>query len=101
VWAFRALLLDARPPVEPLVDDATPESVDYRRLEAAEALADERLLREAFGLLVLAHYRTEPNDLARLLDAPNLEARALTHDGHVVSVALLAREGNSRRRPKR
>ncbi|MFB1062777.1 tRNA(Met) cytidine acetyltransferase TmcA [Natrinema sp. H-ect4] len=94
VWAFRALLLDARPPVEPLVDAATPESVDYRRLEAAEALADERLLREAFGLLVLAHYRTEPNDLARLLDAPNLEARALTHDGHVVSVALLAREGN-------
>ncbi|QLK26225.1 GNAT family N-acetyltransferase [Natrinema zhouii] len=94
VWAFRALLLDARPPVEPLVADAVPESVDYRRLEGDDLLADESLLREAFGLLVLAHYRTEPNDLARLLDAPNLEARALVHDGHVVSVALLAREGN-------
>jgi tRNA(Met) cytidine acetyltransferase len=43
---------------------------------------------------VLAHYRTEPNDLARLLDAPNVTARALVHDGHVVSVALLAREGD-------
>ncbi|MDQ2049666.1 tRNA(Met) cytidine acetyltransferase TmcA [Natronolimnohabitans sp. A-GB9] len=94
VWAFRALLLDARPPVEPLVADAEPESVDYRRLEPDALLADERLLREAFGLLVLAHYRTEPNDLARLLDAPNLEARALVADGHVASVALLAREGN-------
>jgi tRNA(Met) cytidine acetyltransferase len=94
VWAFRALLLDARPPVEPLVADAAPETVRYRRLEPDNLLADERLLREAFGLLVLAHYRTEPNDLARLLDAPNLEARALVHDGHVVSVALLAREGN-------
>ncbi|SFC50823.1 tRNA(Met) cytidine acetyltransferase [Halobiforma haloterrestris] len=94
VWAFRALLLDARPPVEPLVEDATPDSVEYRRLEPAALFADNRLLREAFGLLVLAHYRTEPNDLARLLDAPNLEARALVHDGHVVSVALLAREGN-------
>ncbi|MFC4438387.1 MULTISPECIES: tRNA(Met) cytidine acetyltransferase TmcA [Natrialbaceae] len=94
VWAFRALLLDARPPVEPLVTDATPESVEYRRLEPDDLLADERLLREAFGLLVLAHYRTEPNDLARLLDAPNLEARALVHEGRVVSVALLAREGN-------
>ncbi|OAQ53983.1 tRNA(Met) cytidine acetyltransferase [Natrinema mahii] len=93
VWAFRALLLDARPPVEPLVADADPDSVEYRRLEPDALLADERLLREAFGLLVLAHYRTEPNDLARLLDAPNLEARALCHDGHVVSVALLAREG--------
>ncbi|NUC71297.1 tRNA(Met) cytidine acetyltransferase [Haloterrigena sp. SYSU A558-1] len=94
VWAFRALLLDARPPVSPLVADATPETVAYRSLEPDDLLADDRLLREAFGLLVLAHYRTEPNDLARLLDAPNLEARALVHDGHVVSVALLAREGN-------
>ncbi|WP_323172396.1 tRNA(Met) cytidine acetyltransferase TmcA [Natrialba sp. PRR66] len=94
VWAFRALLLDARPPVAPLVADATPDSVEYRRLDPDELLADERLLREAFGLLVLAHYRTEPNDLARLLDAPNLEARALVHGGHVVSVALLAREGD-------
>ncbi|SEV84077.1 tRNA(Met) cytidine acetyltransferase TmcA [Natrinema salifodinae] len=93
VWAFRALLLDARPPVEPLVADAAPENVDYRHLEPDDLLADERLLREAFGLLVLAHYRTEPNDLARLLDAPNLTARALVRDGHVVSVALLAREG--------
>ncbi|OIB59309.1 tRNA(Met) cytidine acetyltransferase TmcA [Natrialba sp. SSL1] len=94
VWAFRALLLDARPPVTSLVADATPESVDYRALEPDDLLADDQLLREAFGLLVLAHYRTEPNDLARLLDAPNLEARALVQDGHVVSVALLAREGN-------
>ncbi|TYT61894.1 tRNA(Met) cytidine acetyltransferase TmcA [Natrialba swarupiae] len=93
VWGFRALLLDARPPVAPLVADAQPETVEYCRLEPDELLADESLLREAFGLLVLAHYRTEPNDLARLLDAPNLETRALVHDGHVASVALLAREG--------
>ncbi|WP_089818142.1 tRNA(Met) cytidine acetyltransferase TmcA [Halomicrobium zhouii] len=93
-WAFRALMLDARPAVDPLVEDAAPASVDYRRLSPADLLADEHLLREAFGLLVLAHYRTEPDDLARLLDAPNVSARALTHDGHVVSVALLAREGD-------
>ncbi|WP_424003943.1 tRNA(Met) cytidine acetyltransferase TmcA [Haloarcula salina] len=94
VWAFRALLLDARPPVDPLVTDATPETVEYRRLSTADLLADEHLLGEAFGLLVLAHYRTEPADLARLLDAPNLTVRALTREGHVVAVALLAREGS-------
>ena len=94
VWAFRALLLDARPPVEPLGADAAPETVEYESLAPADLLADEHLLREAFGLLVLAHYRTEPNDLARLLDAPNLSVRALTQGGHVVSVALLAREGD-------
>ncbi|WP_224335312.1 tRNA(Met) cytidine acetyltransferase TmcA [Haloprofundus halobius] len=93
IWAFRVLLLDARPPVDQLVEDATPESVEYHGFDADDLLADEHLLRQVFGLLVLAHYRTEPNDLARLLDAPNLSVRALLHDGHVVSVALLAREG--------
>jgi tRNA(Met) cytidine acetyltransferase len=94
VWAFRALLLDAGPPVDPLVADATTDSVTYAALDPTELLADEHLLREAFGLLVLAHYRTEPADLARLLDGPNVRVRALLQDGHVVSVALLAREGD-------
>ena len=93
-WAFRALLLDASPAVDPLVEDATPEEATYRRLDSPELLADEHLLRETFGLLVLAHYRTEPDDLARLFDAPNVSVRALTRDGHVCSVALLAREGD-------
>lgn len=93
VWSFRAFLFDARPAVEPLVSDAVPASTEYRRLSARELADDEGLLREVFGLLVLAHYRTEPADLARLLDAPNVAVRALCYEGHVVSVALLAREG--------
>lgn len=94
VWAFRALLLDAGPAADQLVDGATPDSVRYRRFTQDGLAADEGLLREVFGLLVAAHYRTEPDDLARLLDAPNIAVRALTCDGHVTSVALLAREGN-------
>ncbi|WP_256404219.1 tRNA(Met) cytidine acetyltransferase TmcA [Haloplanus ruber] len=93
VWAFRALLLDARPAVDPVVKGATPADAVYRALDPETLLADEHRLRETFGLLVLAHYRTEPDDLARLLDAPNLTCRALVVDGHVAAVALLAREG--------
>jgi tRNA(Met) cytidine acetyltransferase len=93
VWAFRALLLDAAPPADPLVAGATPGTARYVRLDPGALVADEHLLREAFGLLVNAHYRTEPNDLARLLDAPNVTTRALLHDGRVVAVALLAWEG--------
>ncbi|ERH10612.1 MAG: putative P-loop ATPase fused to an acetyltransferase [halophilic archaeon J07HX64] len=93
VWSFRALALDASPPVAPLVADATPDTVTYRQLSPATLLADESLLRAVFGLLVLAHYQTEPNDLARLLDAPNVTVHALLADGQPVSVALLAREG--------
>jgi tRNA(Met) cytidine acetyltransferase len=92
-WGFRALLLDARPPVGQLVADADPGNATYRHLTTEELRADAQLLREVFGLLVLAHYRTEPNDLARMLDAPNLSVHALFADGNVVSVALVAREG--------
>ncbi|MFB6218323.1 MAG: tRNA(Met) cytidine acetyltransferase TmcA, partial [Halobacteriaceae archaeon] len=92
-WAFHALALDARPAVEPLVADATPDSVTYERIDRDALARDENRLREVFGLLVAAHYRTEPDDLARMLDAPNVSVRALLHRGHAVSVALLAREG--------
>ncbi|WP_050031690.1 tRNA(Met) cytidine acetyltransferase TmcA [Halorubrum halophilum] len=92
-WAARALLLDARPAVDEAVAGSAVGEATYRTLAPDDLFADEALLREAFGLLVAAHYRTEPNDLARLLDAPNLAARALVAEGRVVAVALLAREG--------
>lgn len=93
VWVFRALALGASPPPAELIERATPESVSYQHVPTEELLADDQLFREVVGLLVLAHYQTEPNDVARLLDAPNVSVHVGTHDGHVVTVALLAVEG--------
>ena len=93
VWLFHALLLGATPPPASLVEGASPTDATYERLDRETLAVDETRLREVFGLLVAAHYRTEPNDLARLLDAPNVAVRALTVGGHVVSVALLGCEG--------
>jgi tRNA(Met) cytidine acetyltransferase len=93
VWLFHALMLGATPAPASLVSEASPEEATYEQLDRTALAADEPLLGEVFGLLVAAHYRTEPNDLARLLDAPNVAVRALTVAGHVVSVALLGREG--------
>ncbi|MFO7925151.1 tRNA(Met) cytidine acetyltransferase TmcA [Natronomonas sp.] len=93
VWLFRALLLDSTPPPEELVADSITDDVTYERIEQDALAVDDNLLREVFGLLVYAHYRTQPDDLARLLDAPNVAVRAFLRDGHPVSVALLAREG--------
>lgn len=93
VWSFRALGLNASAAADQLVASATPDSVRYRQLSGEELRADEQLLREVFGLLVDAHYRTTPNDLARLLDAPNVSVHCLFAGDHVAAVALCAQEG--------
>ena len=93
VWLFHALLLDSTPPPGQLFEGTTAGAATYERFDRDRLAANESLLRELFGLLVQAHYRTQPDDLARLLDAPEVSVRALTVDGHPVSAALLAREG--------
>jgi tRNA(Met) cytidine acetyltransferase len=92
-WSFQALLLDAEPAPGDAIDPVDPRQATYRAPSGAELVDDEQLLREGFGLLVLAHYRTTPSDLARLLDAPNVSMHCLTVEDRVLSVALTAREG--------
>jgi tRNA(Met) cytidine acetyltransferase len=93
VWSFRALALDASAAADQLVAGATPDSIQHQPISGEQLHEDGQRLREVFGLLVDAHYRTTPNDLARLLDAPNVSVHCLLEDGHVAAVALLAREG--------
>ncbi len=92
-WLFRTLLLDARPPVEQLIETASLETTVYRQISQPELADDEQLFRSVVGLLVAAHYRTEPTDILRLLDGPNIAIRALEYEGRIVAVAVLVREG--------
>lgn len=89
---FRALLLDA----EPAPRKAFAGTVAHGqvvRLDRDMLVNDEALLREVFGLLILAHYRTSPLDLRQLLDGPNLSVFVLNAAGHVAGVALVVDEG--------
>jgi tRNA(Met) cytidine acetyltransferase len=70
-----------------------PEERVFLRLEPARLAADEGLLRQVFGLLVHAHYRTRPADLARLLEAPELSVHACMEGAQVLAVSLVSREG--------
>ena len=88
-FAFDALLLDADPSEG--VEGATVEAAQPQRLDR-DAL-DDALLRPLVGLLIMAHYRTRPSDLRRMLDGPNVQIWASLWRGRVVAAALVAEEG--------
>jgi tRNA(Met) cytidine acetyltransferase len=92
-FAFRALLMNASPVNGQAVESAIAENCRYQQLDRDDLLNNDGLLSELFGLLVMAHYRTRPFDLRYLMDAPNVEIHTLSHDGHVLAVAMLSREG--------
>ena len=94
-WARDAFLLDAEPvprrEVDRIAANATP--IEVERVGQDALARDERPLRELFGLLVHAHYRTSPEDLVHMLDGPNVHVVIARAGDHAVGAALLAREG--------
>jgi tRNA(Met) cytidine acetyltransferase len=89
-FVYDALLLDARP--APIVGIELAE-VRHEVLDRAALAHDEAALRDFFGILIHAHYRTTPADLHRMLDAPNLRLHALRHRGRIIAASLVAIEG--------
>ena len=92
-FSFDALLLDAEPVADKLVQQATTENVEFEKLNQAELSQNDQQLRELFGLMALAHYRTRPNDLQMLLDADDVSIYTLRYNGHIVASAWLIEEG--------
>ncbi|KAA0009850.1 GNAT family N-acetyltransferase [Billgrantia pellis] len=82
------LLLDAVPP--PAVRGEKANS----QLWSRDMLAcNETALRDIYGLLVQAHYRTTPADLRRLLDEPGLRIATLVARDRTQAVAVSGDEG--------
>ena len=88
-WLNAALLLDAEP-APTVTGTDTPRCV---RLDRDALLANESLLRELFGLLVQAHYRTTPADLRQLLDAPAVSLHVAYLGMAPAGVAVCVDEG--------
>lgn len=97
-FQFDVLLLNAEPA------ELTAEDMEViKRGEYAYVAYDpeelfrpenEELLRQLFGIYVLAHYRNEPDDLGMIADAPHHSVRAIVlKNGKVVAAAQLAEEG--------
>ncbi len=95
-WLYDVLLLDAQP-VE--LDDEDLRAIEEGKLEFEmidkdELLKDEKLLREFFGIYVLAHYRNRPSDVVILLDMPNhLAFRVKVNEKTVCSIHVAIEGG--------
>jgi tRNA(Met) cytidine acetyltransferase len=90
---FRALMLDAEAADDKQVAGADTDSCRFELIDRERLIGNRRDLADIFGLLVLAHYRTSPNDLRHLLDGPNVRVYVLRYDGRVVATAVVAEEG--------
>lgn len=73
--------------------ELTLDSIDYFSVSKAELLASPTLLKEAFGLLVNAHYQTSPNDLFHLLSDEKLTLYVASHQQCLVGCLLAVQEG--------
>jgi len=94
-FVFDSLLLNAKCVEDDAVSsaDIDVDSLPVERVSREQLANDEALLNQLFGLLVVAHYRTRPNDLRNLLEGPGLAVYVMRHEGAVVATALVAMEG--------
>ncbi len=91
-WLYRALLLDAQEPV--IQDDIDLSAVVFERVEQSIIAENAVFLKDIYGLLRSAHYRTTPDDLRFLLDAPQLSLYRLAYEAQTIAVALIVEEGS-------
>lgn len=89
---FDALLLDALP--APIAKDTVVDADAVQAVVIDRARLTDARLRQFFGLMVHAHYRTTPGDLHRMLDAPNVRLHALIYRGDVIAATMVALEGD-------
>ncbi len=98
-WLFKTLLLDAEPAELENIDyeDVEAGNIEYVKLDPKQLFSPEGedVLRQLFGIYVLAHYRNEPDDLGLLADAPHHIIRAVktARGGKIVSAVQIAEEG--------
>jgi tRNA(Met) cytidine acetyltransferase len=94
-WLYDVLLLDAQPAQisEDDVEAIRQGRIEFLMLDKDRLIENDELLRQFFGIYVLAHYRNRPSDLAILLDMPNHLAFAARVNGKIVCSLHIAVEG--------
>ncbi|WP_455207862.1 tRNA(Met) cytidine acetyltransferase TmcA [Kaarinaea lacus] len=90
-FVFRCLCLDATVSDSCITTDS--REVEIIKLDRDILIQDEGLLSAIFGLLILAHYQTQPRDLRYLLDAIGLDIFVAQFNDSVIATAVVEQEG--------
>lgn len=91
-FSFDALLLDAEPLSEARLSSISLAETAFAVLDKQQLADDEPLLRQVYGLMVLAHYRTRPSDLQMVLDRDDISVLVMQTQGQVIASAWLVCE---------
>lgn len=75
-----------------------PIDIDYSQIKVSvidrnELVGNNELLRDVFGLLILAHYKTQPRDLRYLMDSLDLGILIARHKDTLIGAAIVELEG--------
>lgn len=92
-FSFESLLLNASPVDDDFIRDASVEQCQFECIDRQALIDNEQELRELFGLMVLAHYRTRPSDCQMMLDRDDVSVYVMRYQGHIVASAWLVKEG--------
>ena len=92
-FSFDALLLDAEPVEDRLVLGVELAQCSIELVDKKALLGNEVHLKQLFGLMVLAHYRTKPSDLQLLLNSEDINLYIVRYNEHIVASAWLVDEG--------
>lgn len=95
---FNVMLMNntETPPDTPCTNNDTPQFV---QLQPAQLVQQPDLLHQLFELLINAHYQTSPDDLVRLLDAPQSRIFVLRTKNRLLAAILADEEGGDRLKP--
>jgi tRNA(Met) cytidine acetyltransferase len=92
-FSFDALLLDAEPVEDRLVLGVELAQCSIELVDKKALLGNEVHLKQLFGLMVLAHYRTKPSDLQLLLNSEDITLYIVRYNEHIVASVWLVDEG--------
>ncbi|QKR00050.1 tRNA(Met) cytidine acetyltransferase [Metallosphaera tengchongensis] len=88
-WLYDALLLSPEP-----VRPKNLDTVEYLTLDKEVLFQDDKQLSQAYGILVTAHYRNNPDDLMIMGDGPHHILKALRAEDGFITVSQISEEGD-------